>query len=327
MKEGICLKEIILPSLRFLLLFLVVFFPGLCLPDSRIHAEAYHRIVILGDPHIPFSSERFKDPLRQDRILAAKIKVRDDINGWQDVDLVAIVGDLCAETGSVEEYAAVQKYFRHFQAAIAPVTGNHDFGYADRRNMDGKLVRGTAEVKRDKLERFKQVFGLHQLSYTKKLGPYLLIFLSAEMTNSQFLLQYSPQQLEWLKSQLAQNAEKPTLIFTHPPLRDTLTSYNRNANTPHFYSQPHEDLRKLLQESPQVLLWVSGHTHTPPTNENFHSDINQFSQQGWNIHNTDMDRETIWTRSLYLYPNRIVIKTFNHKTEKWLDELEKSISF
>ena len=78
---------------RFLLITVLL----LLALSSSVHAQAdYHRIVVLGDPHLPFSTERHTDPAKQDRVVAAKVKVRDDINGWNDVSLVAVVGDLVA---------------------------------------------------------------------------------------------------------------------------------------------------------------------------------------------------------------------------------------
>ena len=66
---------------KILFLFLLVLL--VCLPT--VHAQSdYQRIVVLGDPHLPFSTERTSDPDKQNRVVAAKIKVRDDINALQD---------------------------------------------------------------------------------------------------------------------------------------------------------------------------------------------------------------------------------------------------
>lgn len=301
----------------------IVLFLILIASLARVEPQ-YFRIVVLGDPHLPYSTERFTDPVKEDQAIAAKIKVRDDINGWDDVSLVAVVGDLVAETGTEEEYKIVRSYFEYLSKPLAPVTGNHDFRYEDHRNAAGRLIRGDAESRRLKMQRFRDTFGLASLSYTKEKGPYLLVFLSAEMeSDSSYLLQYSGKQLQWLRGELEKHKEKPTLIFTHSPLKDTLTAYNGYANSPNFYAQPHEELRQLLAHFPQVFLWVSGHTHTPPTNANYNAEINLYDGRIWNIHNADMDRETIWSNSLYLYTDRVVIRTFNHRKGQWMDELER----
>jgi 3',5'-cyclic-AMP phosphodiesterase len=314
MKEGTMLKQRSMLLTALFLFFLL----------SSVHAQnAYQRIVVLGDPHLPFSTERYTDPAIQDRIVAAKIKVRDDINGWDDVSLVAVVGDLVAETGIIQEYETAQTYFAHLSKPLALVDGNHDFAYTDKRGPTGNFPRGDAASRRLKFQRFRDTFGMSALSYTKTLGNYFLVFLSAEMETSTYLLQYSPEQLQWLHDELQKHNNQPTLIFTHPPLKDTLSHYNKNANTPGFYAQPSEALHQLLADNPQVLLWVSGHTHTPATHPDFASKINWYDDRVLNLHNMDMDKETIYTNSIYLYDGQIVIKTFNHQSGQWADELER----
>jgi len=45
-----------------------------------------------------------------------------------------------------------------------------------------------------------------------------------------------------------------------------------------------------------------------------------------NIHNTDMNKETIWTNSLYLEENFVRIKTYDHTQKIWIDSLERVIT-
>ena len=159
------------------ILFLALLVLLVCLPT--VHAQSdYQRIVVLGDPHLPFSTERTSDPDKQNRVVAAKIKVRDDINSWDDVALVAVVGDIVAETGNASEYDTAKIFFAHLNKPVALVDGNHDFAYTDNRGPTGNFPRGDAASRRLKLQRFRDTFRLPALSYTKTLGNYLLIFLA-----------------------------------------------------------------------------------------------------------------------------------------------------
>lgn len=80
-------------------------------------------------------------------------------------------------------------------------------------------------------------------------------------------------------------------------------------------------------DNPQVFMWVSGHTHTAPSRESFASAINLRDGRVMNIHCTDMqDRSVVWTNSLFLYPDRVVVKTFDHGEEVWMRKLEREIS-
>ncbi|MFH1605221.1 MAG: hypothetical protein ABIH03_15105 [Pseudomonadota bacterium] len=135
----------------------------------------------------------------------------------------------------------------------------------------------------------------------------------------------SERQLEWLRSELQKERQSPAIVFFHAPLQGTLRNYNRNANTPNFVAQPAGTIHDILESNPQVFLWVSGHTHTSPREESFASAINVYEDRVTNIHNTDMNRKTIWTNSLFLYPDKVVVRTYNHQKAIWLPEFERTI--
>jgi hypothetical protein len=151
-----------------------------------------------------------------------------------------------------------------------------------------------------------------------------LVSLAADSLDSRRLAELSTGQLAWLKETLRQNAALPTILFFHAPLGGTLEPYNKNINTPSFVAMPKEALAAVIDANPQICLWISGHTHTPPTNPSYASPVNVFRRHVTNIHNADMDRERIWTNSLYLYPDKIVVKTFDHQQKSWLDKIERT---
>lgn len=285
----------------------------------------YFRLVILADTHLPAKGFQNLDPTRQQKVIATKNKIIDDINAWTDVGEVVVVGDVVADTGTAAEYAFAAQYFFRLEKPVAFVTGNHDYIYTDDLGPGGRLIRADAATRAAKLSRFQETFGQPALYYSQKVADYLLVFLSVDSLDSPHLAQVSGRQLEWLRDELAQNPAVPTVIFFHAPLDGTLSDYNKTVNTPSFIAQPAEPLQELIAANPQILLWVSGHTHTPATNPDFASAINIYGGRLINIHNADLGRETIWTNSLYLYADKIVIKTFNHKTASWVDELERTV--
>jgi hypothetical protein len=185
-------------------------------------------------------------------------------------------------------------------------------------------VRAEAASRETKLRKFRETFGLPSIYYSKKAGGYLLVFLSPE--GSDHLAEMSDQQIGWLRAELEKNKDTPTIIFFHAPLKGTLRDYNSNANTPNFIAQPYEKIHEILMQNSQVFLWVSGHTHTSPKEESFASPINVYTKRVTNIHNTDMNRETIWTNSLFLYPDKVVVKTYQHRNGIWLQDFERTIS-
>jgi len=307
------------------IIFLFFIIPG-NLSLAVAQSDEYRRIVLLADPHLPFRAFEITDPSQQMKLTEAKNKLITDINAWEDVGEIVVLGDIVGEVGSIKEYAYAAEYFSKFNKPLSFIVGNHDYIYIDTPGPNGQRIRGDANSQRIKLNRFKETFGLSELFYTQKVGNYLLVFLSIDSLESPYLSQISDRQLTWLRGELKKNQTTPTIIFYHAPLKGALSNYNKFANTPNFIAQPEQALREIIHSNPQIRLWISGHTHTPASNPSFASAINLYEGKVMNIHNTDLDREVIWTNSLYLYPDKVIIKTFNHKSGRWVDELERTIS-
>jgi 3',5'-cyclic-AMP phosphodiesterase len=305
-KEKYVLMKYIFPFIILSVFFLPI---GAVFVDAS--EKANHHLVILGDPHLPGNKVEFKKQVIQ------------TINSWNDVDMVVAVGDICEDRGTNEEYAAARDYFAKLKKPLYPIAGNHDFIYADSLDAKGRRQKAAPDDREAKLRRFRETFGLQAISYSATAGNYFLIFLSPDSPDH--LAEISHKQLEWLRSELEKNKKLPTLIFFHAPLAGTLRTYNINANAPNFIAQPSGNFQDLLMSHPQVFLWVSGHTHTSPKEESFASAINLYEKRITNIHNTDMNRETIWTNSLFLSPGKIMIKTYNHNKRIWLPEFERTL--
>lgn len=286
---------------------MIRYFLGLCFAFS-LYANTH--IVVLGDPHIP------------GKHLEAKEQVLEQINQWSDVDSVVAMGDLCSITGTKEEYALVKEYFSKLHKPLYVITGNHDFIYADELDSNGKLQHAPREIQDEKLRRFQNLFHLPKLYYSVQKESYLLIFLSAD--NPEHLAQLSMEQLSWFENELTTHPKMPTIVFFHAPLDQTLERYNHWVNTPNFVAQPKEKLHQIIQSNPQLFLWVSGHTHTSAKESSFSSSINRY-EQVTNIHNSDMNKETIWSNSLFLEKDLVRIKTYDHQAHQWLPSLERTI--
>ncbi|MBI5593458.1 MAG: metallophosphoesterase [Deltaproteobacteria bacterium] len=273
--------------------------------------KTYHHLVVLGDPHLPGKN------------IEAKEHVIQNINSWDDVDMVIAVGDICEDRGTDEEYAAAGKFFGKLNKPLYPIAGNHDYIYEDTLNPNGNRVRARPYSSQAKLDRFKESFRLPTIYYDMTVGSYLLVFLSTDQPDT--LTRISEKQLEWLSTELDKNSKTPTLIFFHAPLKGTLRDYSSRANTPDYIAQPSAKIHKILMKNPQVFLWVSGHTHTSPKEESYAASINVYENRITNIHNADMNRETIWTNSLFMYPDKITIKTYDHQSGAWLPSLERTL--
>ena len=293
--------------------FLLMLLPGGLLSPAAAQENGYYGIALIGDPHLP------------GRDLMNKVSALRTIDGWTDIDRVVVLGDICKETGTPAEYAAAKEFFGRLQKPAHFIAGNHDYIYSEERNLLERRVKASPDARRVKLRRFTEAFGLSELYGSERLGGYLMIYLSTDDLDSAHLTQVSDGQLAWLQKQLSENRTVPTLIFFHAPLVGTLLQYNEQVNTPSFIAQPTGRLHRLIIENPQVFLWVSGHMHVPATSESFSAPINLYEGRVVNIHNPDLERRTIWTNVLRLYPDRVVIRTWDHAKGGWLDGLERMI--
>lgn len=284
----------------------------------------YKRLVILGDPHLPVRVKEHPQLKKQQAILAAKNAVIADINSWSDVDAVAAVGDMVERYAIESEYAYIRQFFGKLTKKLWVINGNHEFLYEDEADENGKSKIATAPVWKRKLEYFRTFWRLPQRWYTKEVANYHLIFLSAEDGPLQVAL--GETQLAWLEQDLAKHKARPTLIFFHGPLKNTLLTYKPKINQPRTIAMPADKLQKILAANPQVKLWISGHTHTPYTNPSYaNQSVNWYNENLYNLHNDCMDRKVITTNSVYLYEDHIEIKTYNHSTQSWIPQCDRML--
>ncbi|MBI5240538.1 MAG: metallophosphoesterase [Elusimicrobia bacterium] len=284
----------------------------------------YVRLVVFSDTHLP------------GRLIPEKRKAVDTVNAWDDVDGVAVTGDIAQGRGTPEEFAFAKDFFSRLKKPLYPITGNHDFIYD--QGPDGKTRKAPPEVRQAKLESFRKLFGLPGLRYSRKFGRYLCLFVSADDLDSPFLAAMSSGTVAWLDAELGRDPDAPAIVFFHAPLEGTIESRNEVTGVPSFVAQPAPGLRELLRRHPKVFLWVSGHTHIGAVNPRFaDAKINLYDGRVHQVHSSDMDgrsylsaddvttttHDTIWTNSLYLYPDKVVVKTYDHKQGKWLEGLTR----
>ena len=285
----------------------------------------YYRIVVLSDPHLPVKLKKHKNAATRKIIREQKLKVIQDINGWSDVDEITVTGDIAAQFGVESEYAYAKKYFSGFASPLHILAGNHDYIYEDEPSENGKNVWADAAGRQRKLDRFKEIWQMPSLSYVKEAGGCRLFYLSPESLEK-YSVALSQQQLAWLRQELAKAPQKPAIVFFHAPLAGTLADYNKSVNHPNAIAQPEAAIDQLLRDNPQVFLWVSGHTHTPATEPSYADEkINLYAGRVMDIHTSTLDRTMVWSNSLYLYPDRVEVKTFNHTEGRWEDKLDRQI--
>ncbi len=225
------------------------------------------------------------------------------------------------QRGRVRGGARLFRGHAHPHVAIA---GNHDYYFRDMADTEGHYRISPPDEQAVKLERFRRTFNLRRLYSSRRLGGYLLVFLSTD--HPKFGTGIGPEQQVWLRRLLARNRRTPTIVFFHAPLRGTQAKFRHYIDRPSAIAQPEGAVHGLLAANPQVFLWVSGHTHTPPTEPSFAAPINRYDGRVTNIHSTDLRGATLWTNSLYLHPDRVEVRTFDHTANQWLPHLDRTIT-
>lgn len=295
--------------------------------------KGYHRIVILSDVHLPGNN------------LQAKENAFHAIASWTDVDLVVVIGDLLSNGGTAEQLSFAERSLGRFGKQLRVVGGNHDYMYPDNYPINEAtghhLKESSPKARQEKLDRFKRTWGLKELFYSETMGGYRLVYLSPDSLVSNHYTQLSARQLAWFEKELERSRNVPTIVFFHGPPEGTYRSRKiLEATTPDSYNaEPAKQIREVLRRNRQVFLWAAGHLHLGAGNSDFNSDINLYDQQVWVIHNSDMDgssvlsaadkkaskHDTIWTNSLFLYPDSVAVRTYDHKQKAWLSNQDRTI--
>lgn len=282
------------------------------------------RLVICSDVHYITKSTKPEIRVRKKE---QKLQALQTLNSQKDVDLVVFLGDLVELTGDEQNYADAKSFYDQCKLPKTLIAGNHEFIYSNHYNDKGKLIRQNPEGRAARQALFKKVFGMDYLYYTKNIGKYLLVFLAPDKLDTKNSVEISDEQMLWLQKTLEQNKNKPTLIFCHAPLRDTLRGYNNKVNKGNDIVHPAKRLEALLCSNSQVKMWISGHTHTSIKEPSFADPkINLYKGQVMNIHNPTWESNQIYVNSLYLYDDRIEVKTYNLTADKPVPEMDRNIN-
>jgi Icc protein len=291
-------------------------------------AEKSKRVVVLSDVH--YGSKEHDDKALRSRVMKNKEQAIQEINGWNDVDLCVFTGDMVELAASPEEYRLARSLTDKLGQPKVFVAGNHEIVYSETPAVKGKLQPADPYERICHIKAYKENYG--PLYYAKDVGNYRLLFLSPDVieghipVNKPYAVELSKAQLTWLKAELKAYRDRPTLIFCHTPLKGTILPDNPENEERNFTS-PAEKIKDILAKNPQVLIWSSGHTHTPPTDPSVDHAINKLAGTNvLNVYNPAWEGDQIWTNSFYLYPDRIVVRTYSHKDHQWLTRFDRTIS-
>ncbi|MCB2101950.1 MAG: phosphodiesterase [Rhodobacterales bacterium] len=194
-------------------------------------------IAQISDLHLRVDGELLRGRIDSQAALEAVIA---HVNGLDpQPDVVLATGDL-AQKGPGQDYGALRAYLDRIRAPVYVIPGNHDKRDALRDAFADKgYLPATGKF----------------LHYTVEDFPLRLIGLDTTMARNDGG-KMSPKRLAWLEDRLAEQPDRPTLIFMHhPPFKVGV----RYMDTPAFKGAA--DLEALVRRFPNVRRVICGHLH------------------------------------------------------------------
>lgn len=192
------------------------------------------------------------------------------MNQEPSLDLVVLNGDL--GDGTPKDYQSLNQILRSVRTStgkttpIVPTNGNHEF-YKAYHEPDCNTWNADTFPNQDTdplaLQRFLAFAGRDKIYTDHYINGYHFIFIGSEKSRMSDLdigdaAYLSKTQLTWLKSKISEDLTlgKPVFVFLHQPE----FSSNSEAKTKYNLVVQQEELAKILQSVPNVVLFV-GHLH------------------------------------------------------------------
>lgn len=158
----------------------------------------------------------------------------------QGVDVVVHTGD-GVQDGKLEEYAHLREILVELKAPLFLIPGNRDHPDALRASLDHlTYLPGEGDF----------------LHYAIEDYPMRLVALDSVVPGERKGV-FCAERLAWLEETLAQEPDRPTLLFMHHPPFDIMPHYVGGYRR----QQDADDLAALVSRHPQVVRLLCGHVH------------------------------------------------------------------
>ncbi|RAT99105.1 metallophosphoesterase [Brevibacillus sp. Leaf182] len=165
-----------------------------------------------------------------------------------DSDGLMTIGDN-TENGTEAQYMELARIFNTYKDQLPEtyfVQGNHDVRWGDWTQFS---------------ELFHKYTNMKSSYYNVWINGYQFIFLGTEKGLKDYSY-LSEAQLKWLDEKLSESEGKPTFIFHHQPLKNTVAGANVGYLKSNYWYGVRQDkeMKTILSKHPGAFLF-SGHTH------------------------------------------------------------------
>lgn len=196
-------------------------------------------IAQISDPHVVESGELFNGRIDSAAALATALDEIDRLRVRPTVILAT--GDLVND-GTGEQYAELARVVGSSSIPILPIPGNHDDRRLLRRTFAGVVPDGADST---------------PIDYCVDEHPIRLIGLDTTVPGEAGG-RLDPEQLEWLDHRLAEQPDRPTIVFQHhPPIATGIAWMDVMG-----LADP-DDEERIIARHPHVAAVLAGHIHRP----------------------------------------------------------------
>ncbi len=254
-------------------------------------------------------------------------------NAECEFDAVVGIGDI-AENGLLEEYQLAYNELYDLSDRFIMATGNHDIRLRAYSQSYGRFTNFTNSLNRDE-SMTENAYAEGKFAYSEVVNGYKFIVMGSDKT--EFEEAYiSPEQLEWLDSELATEKGKPVFVILHQPLKLTHnlpttwgSGTNKEAGS---VGDQNDEIKTILAKhaDDSTVILITGHLHAGFSQysyeqiEGFHS----FNVPSLSIENKDGEEGGNGAGLTYIvevYNSKVLFRARNCKTGEWLPKWDVSV--
>jgi len=188
-------------------------------------------------------------------------------------DLVVDMGDRVRSKDAAHDREGIKALKGYFEKLNAPVYG----------------ILGNRDIKNMGPQDHATVLNIPAESHSRDIGDHHLVFWNPAYNYTESALNMAEDDIKWLENDLNET-DLPTVVFSHIPL-DRADSRSDG----HYWAKP-ETARKVMEQSRNVILCLSGHDH-----RRRHSDINGIYYSTRNAFRSAVKNDSVSPYSAYSF--------------------------
>ncbi|MBO5936263.1 MAG: metallophosphoesterase [Clostridia bacterium] len=271
-------------------------------------------LAFIADPQVSFySSERYS---------VFQAACEDLHNASGDFDALIGLGDI-TENATMLDYKLVKDKLAGLDARYIMASGNHDIRLRIYAQSLSAFSGMTNELNGDE--------AVDSYHYSERIGGYKVIVLGSDKTKLEQAY-ISPEQLQWLDSELEAEDGNPTFVLLHQPLKDThneMQAFGSITKIGGSVGEQSQDIQDILSKYDNVFL-VSGHLHSGfgPDSYNEVDGIHSINVPSFSIVNKDGIYNDAGTGYIAeIYEDQIIFRARDFAKGAWVADITGDSSY